>query len=89
MEEMMSLRMEQMKKLQSAQTANRDGVLANALAALANQFRADWTNRLENALLSRAQLRTCRAVSAKLEEGFHGTLKERHHRLGRGLCAFA
>ena len=68
MEEMMSLRMEQMKKLQSAQTANRDGVLANALAALANQFRADWTNRLENALLSRTQLRTCRAVSAKLEE---------------------
>ena len=68
MEEMMSLRMEQMKKLQNAQTANRDGVLANALAALANQFRADWTNRLENALLSRAQLRTCRAVSAKLEE---------------------
>ncbi len=47
MEEMMSLRMEQMKKLQSAQTANRDGVLANALAALANQFLAqtgptDW-----------------------------------------------
>lgn len=75
MEEMMSLRMEQMKKLQSAQTANRDGVLANALAALANQFRADWTNRLENALLSRTQLRTCRAVSAKLEEDSMALLK--------------
>ena len=75
MEEMMSLRMEQMKKLQSAQTANRDGVLANALATLANQFRADWTNRLENALLSRAQLRTCRAVSAKLEEDSMALLK--------------
>ena len=75
MEEMMSLRMEQMKKLQSAQTANRDGVLANALAALAGQFRADWTNRLENALLSRAQLRTCRAVSAKLEEDSMALLK--------------
>ena len=75
MEEMMSLRMEQMKKLQSAQTANRDGVLANALAALANQFRADWTNRLENALFSRTQLRTCRAVSAKLEEDSMALLK--------------
>ena len=96
MEEMMSLRMEQMKKLQSAgfleeirakQNAeigkrgveaaeqSRDGVLANALAALAGQFRADWTNRLENALLSRAQLRTCRAVSAKLEEDSMALLK--------------
>ena len=64
MEEMMSLRMEQMKKLQAASGS----ALADALSALAENFHAEWSRLLENSLLSRAQLRTYRAVSAKLEE---------------------
>ncbi len=107
MEEMMSLRMEQMKKLQSgdalatvpgavnaeqavsgtvnaeqtvletASTGAHDqadanagtgSALADALSALAENFHTEWSRLLENSLLSRAQLRTYRAVSAKLEE---------------------
>ena len=64
MEELMSLRMEQMKKLQAASGS----ALADALSALAENFHAEWSRLLENSLLSRAQLRTYRAVSAKLEE---------------------
>ena len=64
MEEMRSLRMEQMKKLQAASGS----ALADALSALAENFHAEWSRLLENSLLSRAQLRTYRAVSAKLEE---------------------
>lgn len=64
MEEMMSLRMEQMKKLQSGSGS----ALADALSALAENFHAEWSRLLENSLLSRAQLRTYRAVSAKLED---------------------
>lgn len=95
MEEMMSLRMEQMKKLQSRDTArtvllsgaagakagqlvtDNDAAdanaesgspLADALSALAENFHAEWSRLLENNLLSRAKLRTYRAVSMKLEE---------------------
>ena len=64
MEELMSLRMEQMKKLQNG----TGSVLADALSALAESFHAEWSRLLDNSLLSRARLRTCRAVSAKLEE---------------------
>ena len=86
MEEMMSLRMEQMKKLQSGDSAavpetvaaeahdqadangGTGSVLADALSVLAENFHAEWSRLLENSLLSRTQLRTYRAVSAKLEE---------------------
>lgn len=109
MEEMMSLRMEQMKKLQkgdvsvavpgaaeadtkqavseTASTGAHDradagrtamlhdqadagtgSTLADALSALTESFHAEWSRLLENSLLSRTQLRTYRAVSAKLEE---------------------
>ncbi len=87
MEEMMSLRMEQMKKLQSGDApaavqekvaaeahdqADANGgtgsILADALSVLAENFHVEWSHLLENSLLSRAQLRTYRAVSAKLEE---------------------
>ena len=99
MEEMMSLRMEQMKKLQSrdvfpaksgAAEANAEqavpetaatgtkgqaaantktgSVLADTLSALAESFHAEWSRLSENNLLSRTQLRTYRAVNAKLEE---------------------
>ena len=64
MEEMMSLRMERMKKLQAVSGS----ALADALSALAENFHAEWSRLLENSLLSRAQLGTYRAVSAKLEE---------------------
>ena len=80
MEEMMSLRMEQMKKLQSEDAsaaephaqadvnAGSGSALADALSALAENFHTEWARLLENSLLTRAQLRTCRAVSAKMEE---------------------
>lgn len=112
MEEMMSLRMEQMKKLQSGDgTASMPGAaradagqavpetavdgaqknavpetaaaetheqadanartgnaLVDVLSALTDNFRSEWSRLLENSLLSRGQLRTYRAVSAKLEE---------------------
>ncbi len=64
MEELMSLRMEQMKKLQNG----TGSALADVLSALAESFHAEWSRLLDNSLLSRARLRTCRAVSAKLEE---------------------
>ena len=64
MEELMSLRMEQMKKLQNG----TGSALADVLSALAENFHAEWSRLLDNSLLSRARLRTCRAVSAKLEE---------------------
>ena len=99
MEELMSLRMEQMKKLQSGDAAavksdaaaagaelsvpetaatgaheqadanaGTGSALADVLSALAESFHAEWSRLLDNSLLSRARLRTCRAVSAKLEE---------------------
>mgnify|MGYP004527796625 CR=1 FL=1 len=64
MEDLMSLRMEQMKKLQNG----TGSALVDALSALAENFHAEWSRLLDNSLLSRARLRTCRAVSAKLEE---------------------
>ena len=48
--------------------AGTGSALADVLSALAESFHAEWSRLLDNSLLSRAQLRTCRAVSAKLEE---------------------
>ena len=73
MEEMMSLRMEEMKKLQNAE--NKTQSLAETLETFAQQFQSEWMRRFENSLLSRAQLRTYRAVSAKLEEDHLALLK--------------
>ena len=87
MEEMMSLRMEQMKKLQSEEAsaagahdqadvnAGTGSALADALSALAENFHAEWSRLLENSLLSRVHLRTYRAVSAKMEEDRMALLK--------------
>ena len=53
---------------QADANAGTGSALADVLSALAESFHAEWSRLLDNSLLSRAQLRTCRAVSAKLEE---------------------
>ena len=53
---------------QADANAETGSALADVLSALAESFHAEWSRLLDNSLLSRAQLRTCRAVSAKLEE---------------------
>lgn len=53
---------------QADANAETSSALADVLSALAESFHAEWSRLLDNSLLSRAQLRTCRAVSAKLEE---------------------
>ncbi len=79
MEEMMNLRMEQMKKLQTQKTSEdrtdetdanvkTGSALVKNLSSLTEEFHENWSHLWENNLLSRTQLRTYRAVSAKLEE---------------------
>lgn len=53
---------------QADANAETGSALADVLSALAESFHAEWSRLLDNSLLSSAQLRTCRAVSAKLEE---------------------
>lgn len=53
---------------QADANAETGSALADVLSALAESFHAEWSRLLDNSLLSRARLRTCRAVSAKLEE---------------------
>lgn len=74
---------------QADANAGTGSVLADVLSALAESFHAEWSRLLDNSLLSRAQLRTCRAVSAKLEEDLMELRKSGITDWNEGFCAFA